>query len=212
MATELVYLMYKTVIESTPFFEGLPRDVQTKLCLSMKPYPALSGDVIMTEGEAGKEKKVFKRHLCVQTIHLTPLTRQARDKHRENSKKRPVFLPAPAGHEMFLIMKGTVAISKGGQVLGRLSDGSFFGEMAILSHGGRETIRKRTATAASTCDLCFLGRETVAVCENGLLKCHLCIKMLVLPRRARDKHGENSKTDRFHSGTVLGLPGAAREH
>jgi hypothetical protein len=72
MATELVYLMYKGVIESTPFFDGLPRDVQTKLCLSMKPYPALSGDVIMTEGEAG--------------------------------------------HEMFLIMKGTVSISKGAQV------------------------------------------------------------------------------------------------
>lgn len=72
MATELVYLMYKSVIESTPFFEGLPRDVQTKLCLSMKPYPCLSGDVIMTEGEVG--------------------------------------------HEMFLIMQGTVAISKGGQV------------------------------------------------------------------------------------------------
>eukprot|EP01045_Picozoa_sp_COSAG04_P042125 COSAG04_NODE_13150_length_618_cov_1.052023_1_plen_54_part_10 len=49
-----------------------------------------------------------------------------------------------AGHEMFLIMKGTVAISKGGQVLGQLSDGSFFGEMAILTHGGRESIRKRT--------------------------------------------------------------------
>ena len=27
----------------------------------------------------------------------------------------------------------------------------------------RENIRKRTATAASTCDLCFLGRETIAV-------------------------------------------------
>ena len=64
---------------------------------------------------------------------------------------------------MFLIMKGTVAISKGGQVLGQLSDGSFFGWMAILTHGGRESIRKRTATASSTCDLCFLGRETVAV-------------------------------------------------
>ena len=38
-----------------------------------------------------------------------------------------------AGHEMFLIMKGTVAISKGGQVLGQLSDGSFFGEMGLLS-------------------------------------------------------------------------------
>ena len=80
MATELVYLMYKSVIDATPFFEGLPLDVQTKLCLSMKPYPALSGDVIMSEGEIG--------------------------------------------HEMFLIMKGRVAISKGGQVRPKLSLGS----------------------------------------------------------------------------------------
>lgn len=28
---------------------------------------------------------------------------------------------------------------------------------------GKESIRKRTATAASACKLCFLGRETVAV-------------------------------------------------
>lgn len=72
MATELVYLMYKSLIDATPFFEGLPRDMQTKLCLSMKPYPALAGDVIMSEGEVG--------------------------------------------HEMFLILQGTVAISKGRQV------------------------------------------------------------------------------------------------
>ena len=63
---------------------------------------------------------------------------------------------------MFLIMKGKVAISKSDQVLGMLSEGSFFGEMAILTRS-RENIRKRSATAASTCDLCFLGRETIAV-------------------------------------------------
>jgi hypothetical protein len=39
MSSELVFLMYRVVIESTPFFNGLPKDVTVKLCLAMKPYP-----------------------------------------------------------------------------------------------------------------------------------------------------------------------------
>ena len=104
-ATELVYLMYKMVIESTPFFEGLPREAQTKLCLSMKPYPALAGDVIMTEGESG--------------------------------------------HEMFLIMKGKVAISKSNQVLGMLGEGSFVRGGAYRT----PSLLPPRAARSSQCDL-----------------------------------------------------------
>ena len=35
--------------------------------------------------------------------------------------------------------------------------------MLLGRMAGKESIRKRTATAASACKLCFLGRETVAV-------------------------------------------------
>ena len=67
MATELVYLMYKTVIDSTPFFEGLPRDVQTKLCLSMKPYPALAGDLVRS--------RHAHRHITID-VHTSGVARR----------------------------------------------------------------------------------------------------------------------------------------
>jgi hypothetical protein len=41
--------------------------------------------------------------------------------------------------------------------------------------------------------------STSLVSENGLLS-HLCTTTIVLPRQARDKHGENSKKDRILTG------------
>jgi hypothetical protein len=38
MANELVYLMYRVVIDGTPFFADLPKPIVVKLCLAMKPY------------------------------------------------------------------------------------------------------------------------------------------------------------------------------
>jgi hypothetical protein len=55
MANELVFLMYQVVIDGTPFFSDLPKAIVVKLCLAMKPYPALEGDTIMREGETGTE-------------------------------------------------------------------------------------------------------------------------------------------------------------
>ena len=127
MSNELVFLMYQVVIESTPFFSGLPKDITVKLCLAMKPYPALNGDLIMAEGEVGSE--------------------------------------------MFLIMRGKVTISRKGRTLGVISHGSFFGEMALIAHDdgpANARLRKRTATAATECELCFLARTTV------LLLCQEC--------------------------------------
>jgi beta-fructofuranosidase len=36
--------------------------------------------------------------------------------------------------------------------------------------------------------------------KKTVFKSHLCIKTIILPRQARDKHRENSKTDRFLAG------------
>jgi hypothetical protein len=41
--------------------------------------------------------------------------------------------------------------------------------------------------------------------ENGPFS-HLCIKMISLPRQARDKHRENSKKDRFVAGDKQPFP------
>ena len=53
MGHDLIEHMYASVIKGTPFLRKLQdehREVITKLCLSMQPYPAMPGDVIMFEG------------------------------------------------------------------------------------------------------------------------------------------------------------------
>lgn len=55
MATDLVFMMYEKIISGTPLFSELSKDVTTKLCLALQPYPAMRGDCIMREQEPGAE-------------------------------------------------------------------------------------------------------------------------------------------------------------
>ena len=55
MSTDLVFMMYEHIISGTPLFAELGKDLTTKLCLALQPYPAMRGDVIMREEELGAE-------------------------------------------------------------------------------------------------------------------------------------------------------------
>jgi arylamine N-acetyltransferase len=84
---------------------------------------------------------------------------------------------------LFLILKGKVNIWKRDSMLGTIKDGSFFGEMAIVVSN---SVRTRTATAASSCNLCFLSRDTI------VMLCHECPELdsnLVKFVSARSKRG-----------------------
>jgi CRP/FNR family cyclic AMP-dependent transcriptional regulator len=59
------------------------------------------------------------------------------------------------GHEFFVILEGSVDISKGDKKLATLGPGDFFGEMAML---GRVP-RTATATAATTARLLVVGHR-----------------------------------------------------
>lgn len=84
-------------------------------------------------------------------------------------KGQVVIEEGSPGTEMYLLMKGEVEVSKGGAILGFLSEGSFFGEIPVLSvsrptERGRgeepgSEIRTRTVKAVTDCQLCFLTRE-----------------------------------------------------
>jgi len=49
------------------------------------------------------------------------------------------------GHEFFVLVEGTVRVSKNGRKLADLGSGDWLGEIALLTHGSR-----RTATAITT--------------------------------------------------------------
>jgi hypothetical protein len=100
----------------------------------------------------------------LKTEHLP---RQARDTHRENSKKGP-FVSIPVAHDFF-----------------KVNGKSVFNVMMekTLKHQGKPS-----------------GDRTLLVSKNGVFLSHLYIKTNILPRQARDKHGENSKKDRVSTG------------
>jgi hypothetical protein len=68
-----------------------------------------------------------------------------------------VFRQGALGEEMYFIVRGDVEIlDAAGATVARLTDGSFFGEMALLTSKPRNA----TARAVDFCDLCVLDRAT----------------------------------------------------
>jgi CRP-like cAMP-binding protein/Ca2+-binding EF-hand superfamily protein len=87
------------------------------------------------------------------------------------------------GTEMYLLMSGEVEVSKKesptsnkSQVLGFLSEGSFFGEIPVLSESepGSE-IRTRTVKAVTESELCYLKRDDV----KGLMKLYPALQIRI---------------------------------
>jgi CRP-like cAMP-binding protein len=94
-----------------------------------------------------------------------------------------------AGLEMYMLLQGEVEVTRdgpaaafpGGEVksvperLGFLSEGSFFGELPVLSRDIDAEIRTRTVTAVTYCKLAYLTRDDVA----GLMKQYPVLRIRV---------------------------------
>lgn len=53
LKTETVQFIYRNVIGKVPILRGLPEQIVHKICLTLCPYTAVRGDVIMRDGEEG---------------------------------------------------------------------------------------------------------------------------------------------------------------
>jgi hypothetical protein len=129
------------------------------------------------------------------------LPRHAQDKHRKTLKQEAVSL----GAEM------TRGIQEGGNAIppGPPGPGHVCPWQPCPSHPGhsfcpgdsdphqcdKPPVRPCPPTAAP----CPPSGEKT----RHFLRCHLCIKTIILPRQARDKHGKNSKNVRFSQATSL---------
>lgn len=76
-------------------------------------------------------------------------------------REQAIMEEGAAGREMFILMKGEVEMLAGGQRLGFLGEGAFFGERAVLSNESGAERRIRTVRAMSKCELCFLTKDAV---------------------------------------------------
>jgi len=81
--------------------------------------------------------------------------------------RRRVYLPeetiiaeGSTADTFYVLYRGSVAVEKGGEQLGTLSDGAFFGEIALMGSRGSETVRRTASCIAKTyCDVCTISRE-----------------------------------------------------
>jgi len=78
-----------------------------------------------------------------------------------------LFREGEAGHEMYVVVEGAIALSRGGRELAVMRPGSYFGEMSLL----RNVPRSATATAALPTRLAVINRGNfdLLVRENPLL-------------------------------------------
>ena len=73
--------------------------------------------------------------------------------------KQDVITEGQPGSEMYMIVSGELEVTQGGVRLGFLSEGSFFGEAAVLAADSsvQAILRTRTVKAVISCELCFLN-------------------------------------------------------
>ena len=72
------------------------------------------------------------------------------------------------GRELYFLMTGELEVfqndkNKVPQRLGFLSEGSFFGEAAVLADESGRELRRRTLRAVTDSELCFITRESFLV-------------------------------------------------
>lgn len=140
---EATTILFRDALTSLPMFNGLAAEILFKLCRECRPLLILKGQTVVREG--------------------TP------------------------GRELYIILDGEVQVSIGGTGdldrsarvdLGYLSSGAFFGESPMLTmvhglekyletqdpkylQGTQDTVRSRTITAVTACELCYLTRDAV---------------------------------------------------
>jgi CRP/FNR family transcriptional regulator len=77
-----------------------------------------------------------------------------------------------SGHEFFIILAGSVAVTRGGSPLATLGPGDFLGEIALVDNGTRTA----TATALTACRLLVLAHREF----DSLLAEHAGVRAAVL--------------------------------
>jgi CRP-like cAMP-binding protein len=76
-------------------------------------------------------------------------------------RKQVIYSEGSTGKEMYVLISGELEITAGGERLGFLSDGSFFGETPILDQAASAEVRRRTVTAMVDSKLCFIHKDAV---------------------------------------------------
>ena len=86
---------------------------------------------------------------------------------REESEGRPLTPEGASGYEFFVIEEGTADVVHGGEVIGSLGPGDFFGEIALLDGGPRTATV--TALSPMRCLVLSRGQFHNVIRQNALI-------------------------------------------
>lgn len=105
-----------------------------------------------------------------------------------------------------MLISGELEITVGGERLGFLSDGSFFGETPVLDESANSEVRRRTVTAMVDSKLCFIHKDALKRLADRYPELGLRMKRL-----ARAEAKVNKKGRKFHEALTeaMSLPGLA---
>lgn len=74
---------------------------------------------------------------------------------REIEKGTIIFHEGEVGDGLYVIVSGTISISKKNKTIAKLNEGDFFGELSLIDN----TLRAASAIAKTDCILLFLDKE-----------------------------------------------------
>ena len=131
MRDQLTHLLYGPTLSSNPLFRGLSNEVMTALCNYARPMYVLPKQDVIQEGRPGNEMYMI---LSGEFEVLQGLTH-----------KGGLLNKAKQHHSVVR--------------LGYLSEGSFFGEAAILNGSNASEPRTRTVRAVTDSELCYLTSD-----------------------------------------------------
>ena len=121
----------------------------------------------------------------LRTLSREELHRIARVAARVQEPKGEILTKeGEQGHELMILLEGTVEVRHDDEVIATLGRGDIFGEMALLAANARRTA---TAVATSRVTIAFVARHDVVHLMEDVPALAACV------RKAAEEHRESSE-------------------
>ena len=155
LRAELSLSVNRDLIENVPMFKDLSTMAKHAVISTVKRRVYLPGEVVVTQGDTASEvRREPSRHPCILA--------------RAPSAGSPLTPPLPCcllgralPPQFFVLYRGSLSIEVGGRIQTMLTDGAFFGEVALLAllDGQQDAKRTATCTAVTYSDVCCITRD-----------------------------------------------------
>jgi CRP-like cAMP-binding protein len=174
---------FAAMVEIPGFRDAMPMSIVTSRSLT----PSLASEEGMT-GDRGTPSMVIERLQGVPWFaactdeQLAEIARMAERLHVQEGEV--ILREGRLGRELYIILEGTVVVTRAGRIVNEWGPGDYFGELAAIEAGPRSA----TVTATSGLDVLIVGpRELEAMMDIPGFRNALLVGMSRRIREADDK-------------------------